>query len=136
MGMYCIHYDMVTDWRPGWRHLQNASLGELPIVLRDVVTYGDLVEFYLRFKFNDTTICNLRTLVNSSSILDGIAFASLRDTSSHIYSLKGSGRIYETGGHSRYVYPVDSAVLNYLKSGNPGINRWFLAEARRRKVIP
>jgi len=96
---------------------------------------GDSTEYYFNFYYHDTVKCDFN-LIDNYSYLRGAGFTDRSDSISYWISPTTARYWTSKGTKTKYEHPLQPDVIAYIKRNQNKLNPWFLAEARKREIIP
>lgn len=130
--MYCIHCDVLPEWREDYSHLPKRPCAFLKLKLWDVEKKDSLLKIWCDFYYNDTLSYNINTVENYPDILDGVQFNL--NSGEHRF-LNGTAAFTEINPLSRYDNELQKDVMKFINQKKDSLNPWFREEAKRRGVL-
>jgi hypothetical protein len=130
--MYCIHCDVLPEWRKAYSHLPKRPCAFLDLKLMGVEKKDSIIKIWCDFYYNDTLSYNINTVENYTRILDGVEFNI--NSGKHRY-LNGTASFVEVNPLSRFDNELQKDVIRFISQNKDSLNPWFREEANHRGVL-
>ena len=130
--MYCIHCDVLPEWREPYSHLIKRPCSFLDLKPWRVEKKDSIIKIWCDFYYNDTLSYNINTVENYPVILDGVEFNV--NSGRHKF-LSGTGSFVEVNPVSRYDNELQNDVVQFINQNKDSLHPWFRNEAKNRGVL-
>jgi len=134
-SLYCMLAQDTCRFMPVTGISAVISFGELNLKFKDLRRCGDSTEYYFDFFYKDTIKCDFK-LIGNFSYFRGIGFIGKSDSIAYWISPTTVRYWTGKGATNKLEHPLQPDVIAYIRRNQDKLNPWFLAEARKRKVIP
>ena len=112
------------------------TFGTLPLKFEGIEKYQDTIELHFYFYYKESIRCD-NILLRNMVINNGAGYKIGSDRILYYSRPSTFNRYFITGdGESRYINPLQPAVIEYITRNKDKLAPWFRDEAIRRKIIP